>query len=488
MLESIYGVKKGSHIPAATLHRYLTDYAKEFGIFERTHFNTRVKTIEAVENDEWVLHITLGTGDSSIRTKRLIVASGLTSNPNLPTYEGADTFTAPFFHAKDFCKRASVMDTAKNAVVVGGGKSALDVAYIFACENKCTVDLVIRPTGGGPAWLCPPYVTPLKRSLEELLHTRFLSWMSPCFWQKESGWWGAHRWLQQTFIGRFIVEKFWQTITNEVIDTHGYDKDKELGKLKPWESAKWTGSAVGIHNFPTNIHDLIRQGQIRVHVADIDRLDGRTVRLSDGVSVETDVLICATGWKKGSDFNFKNFDLNLPLPQDEIERMCAVADRKVLETFPVLQKQPDLRNEAKPAEPLRNYRFIVPSQAIFKRNLAFAGALSTTATSCVANAQGLWISAFFDGKLDRFAKDDKEAIDEIILHTQFEKIRYPCGYGASLPDFAFDCVQYIDLLLTDLNIPCNRKSSYLKELFSPYKPRDYKGLTQEWATSHHEKF
>lgn len=478
MIESEYGIKEGQHIPAAVLHRYLTDFAKHFGVLERTKFNTKVDVIEAY-NDDWILHTSAG----DIQTRNLIVATGLTSTPNFPQYPGADTFTPPYFHAKDFCKRADTVEKARSAVVVGAGKSAFDVAYAYATRNA-QVDLIIRPTGQGPVWLCPPYVTPLKRKLEELLSTRFFTWMSPVPWQNEDGHTWAHWFLQGTALGRVIVDKFWHTISNEVVDTHGYQKHKELAQLQPWNIAKWTGSAVGIHNYPTNWFDLVKQGKIRVHIADITKLEGNTVHLTDGEAVETDVLVCATGWKKGSEFKYIGFDAGLP-SDINVEQLSKQADKQVLDMFPVLKDQPKLKFEPPPADPLRYYRFIVPSQAMLKkRNLAFAGAVSTVTTAIFSTVQGLWISAYFDGKLDRMPHSEDEVIDEIMLHTQFEKWRWPCGYGSNLPDFAFDSITYVDLLVNDLGLNCHRKGSYIQELFSPYKPRDYKGLTEEWAQKH----
>ncbi|KAK5087848.1 hypothetical protein LTR05_002063 [Lithohypha guttulata] len=476
MTEEEYGVREGQHVPADVLHEYLTDFAKHFGILERTRFNTRVNVVEAA-NDGWVLHT---TGSEPIRTSKLIVATGLTSTPNLPTYPGSETFGPPLFHAKDFYKRAKILETCDRAVVVGAGKSAYDIAYAFATA-KATVDLLIRPTGQGPVWLCPPYVTPLKRKLEELIATRFFSWMSPCPWQWDDGHTWAHWFLQGTRIGRIIVNKFWNIISDEVVDTFGFNKDKELAKLKPWNIAKWTGSAVGIHNFPTNFFDLVKQGRIRVHIAEIDRLEGTTVHLSNGERLETDAVICATGWKKASELKFVGFDTGLAQSPAEVQRLSKIADKHVLEMFPLLRDQPKFEVDVRPADPMRNYRFIVPSKAIFKRNIAFAGMVSAVTTAIFSTVQGLWISAYFDGKLQRVPETDDEVLQEIMLHTQFEKWRYPCGYGASLPDFAFDCILYADMLVNDLGLNCHRKGTYIREVFEAYKPRDYKGLSQEWA-------
>ncbi|KPM42815.1 hypothetical protein AK830_g3724 [Neonectria ditissima] len=486
MSEDVYGVKPGQHIPGEVLHRYLTDFSKKFGVFERTKFNTKVDSIKSTEADGWELQVTetLGGVQKILQAKKLIVATGLTSQPNMPSYPGQDTFTPLLFHAKDFCTQAHTVDDCKKTIVVGGGKSAFDCAYAFASKGDAQVDLIIRPTGQGPVWICPPYVTPWRRMMEELLNTRMLTWFSPCPWGGEDGFSIPRGLLHGTAVGRFLVENFWNVLSSAVIQDHGYDEHPELFKLKPWQNAFWTGSGIGIHNYPTSFFDLVKEGKIRVHIADITKLDGTTVHLTNGESIETEAVICATGWKKESSIKFLNFSTDMSgSSSTELKQLGTQADQEIRKEFPGLKAQPVLRYEPSKEEPLRNYRFMVPSGAVFDRNLAFAGMVSTTSTSMFATTQALWISAFFDGKLKRAPKSSDEVVKEIMLHSQFGKWRYPCGYGASLPDFAFDSLPYVDLLLNDLGLSSHRKTTAMMELVEPYKPKDYKGLSQEWSNS-----
>jgi hypothetical protein len=298
MSEDIYGVKPGEHIPAAILHRYLTDFAEKFGVYERTRFNTKVDTVESNVSGGWQLHVSTEGSDEFIETKKLIVASGLTSTPNLPIYPGQESFTAPFFHAKDFCIRGDIINTARKAVVIGGAKSAFDVAYAFAVKGDVDVDMIIRDKGQGPVWLCPPYVTPLKRKTEELLHTRLLTWFSPCPWGNEDGYLKIRQFLHSTWLGRWIVKGFWKVMSNDVITLNGYEKNDLVGQLKPWNSVMWSGSGVSIHNYDTSFWDLVREGKIRIHTTDVERLDGNTVFLENGTKISIGVVVCVAGWKK----------------------------------------------------------------------------------------------------------------------------------------------------------------------------------------------
>ncbi|KAI0155976.1 putative dimethylaniline monooxygenase [Pestalotiopsis sp. NC0098] len=486
MSEKVYGVKPDNHIPGAVLNRYLTDYARHFGFLDKVKFRHAVDGVESLPSGSWALTVTTPEGQKKIETAKLVLATGLTSTPNMPNYKGADSFQAPLYHAKDFCDRAETLKGIKNAVVVGGAKSAFDVAH--ACvEAGATVDLVIRPDGHGPVWIAPPFVTPLKRRLDKLLFVRWMTWFSPCPWGAEDGYAGARNFLHGTALGRFLVKSFWSILGNDVIKANDYDSHPELQKLKPWQSAFWIGSGLSILNYSTPLFDMVKEGKIRVHIQNIDHLEGKKVHLEDGSVLDADVMICSTGWKKESSLKITGLDaagLSLPVSEKGLAQLNQEADQKVLAMFPLLADQPKLRFEEKKGEPLRFYRFAVPPSMVKSRNLAFAGMISTVGTAVCASIQGLWISMFLDGKLERVAATDEEISDEVMLHTQWGKWRYPCGYGASLPDFVFDSLPFVDLLLKDIGLNNHRKGGFLAELTTPYAPGDFAGLFKEWQEKH----
>ncbi|GES65483.1 putative dimethylaniline monooxygenase [Aspergillus terreus] len=479
MDHKVYGVKENGHIPAATLHRYLTDYARHFGVLARTAFNTTVLSIEPMGADGWSIVTSSGGKQGRFRTKKLIMATGLTSEPNMPTFPGQEQFNAPLFHAKDYCRQAPATKSAKNVVVVGGAKSAFDIAYAFV-QQGAQVDLVIRPDGNGPVWLSPPFVTPWKRKIEELLHTRLVTWFSPCPWGNEDGFAPVRYFLHQTGVGRWLVHNFWHALGSDIIARNEYDSHPETRRLKPWCSPFWVASGLSIHNYETNFFDLVKNGSIRVHEAKIVRLCEKEVHLSTGKALPADVLICATGWKKSSSVQFLDCELGIPGTDNERATLYQKADEKILADYPDLASQPVLRYEPKAVDPLRLYRFMVPIASYQQRNFAFAGAVSTVSTSTCASIQGLWISAFFDGLLERVAATPAEAAEEAVLHSQWCVWRYPSGYGHSLPDMALDVLPYFDLMVRDLGLRHHRKTSPWAELIEAYKPRDYMKLMEEW--------
>lgn len=485
MEESRYGVKPNTHIPGHVLNMYFNDYAKHFGFYDDIHFNTRVNVVRPA-GEAWELSVTDPAGSKTVIARKLILATGLTSTPNMPSYAGQESFKAPLFHAKDFCVRAGEVKNARNTVVVGGAKSAFDVAYAQVQEGS-TVDLIIRDDGHGPVWIAPSRVTPFKKRIDQLLLIRWMTWMAPCPWGFEDGFGGIRSFLHGTFIGRWIVDTFWKVLSGDVLAANGYESHPELQKLKPWNSAFWIGSGLSILNYDTPFFDLVKQGKVRVHIGQIDHLEERTVVLADGTRIHADAAICSTGWKKESPIRFEGLashGFGLNVSGAEKEKLNLRADQDVLKMFPRLKDQPELRFTPKTSDPLRLYRFIVPSGYAQSRNIAWVGAVSTVSTSLCATVQGQWTAAYFANKLDRFKSTDKEIQDEIMLHTQWGKWRYPCGYGASLPDFVFEGLPYIDLLLRDLGLKTHRKSNAFAELFYPYLPEDYAGLVEEWKAGH----
>jgi cation diffusion facilitator CzcD-associated flavoprotein CzcO len=188
MTTDAFGVKPREHIPGQVVHDYLEKVAEKFDIADKIRYSTRA--ISAEQNNSsggWIVKSVSGASESSegvestILARKLIVACGLTSEPFLPYFEGQSSFGKPIFHGKDFAQHADTLETSRRVTVLGGGKTGWDAAYAHAVKGV-HVDWVIRKSGHGPAWMSPPFVTPLKKWLEKLVMTRALTFFSPCTW------------------------------------------------------------------------------------------------------------------------------------------------------------------------------------------------------------------------------------------------------------------------------------------------------------------
>ena len=418
MDEKTFGVKPGEHIPGPAVHEYLHAYAEKFNVLGRIRFGSRVQSVERKEGGGWIVNYSRhgeardseNNGDMSILTKKLVVATGLASEPFVPQFVGSESFDAPLFHAKYLLDYApATFGTAKSVVILGGSKSAYDAAYAYASKG-ITVNWVIRESGHGPVWMAPIYVTPLKKRLDKLVGVRFLTWFSPCIWGSRDGFGGVRTFLHNTKIGRWLVDSFWNILSNDVITLNGFDKHPETKRLRPWVPAFWTASSLSVLNYPTDIFNYVRDGTIRVHIADIMHLSPKTVHLSDGKSLKADALICSTGWKHRPTIEFrpKGIDQKLGLPHSSTlaeDVLVEKANSEIMTQFPRLASQPFFNKRYKPLEggdspekldqPFRLYRFMVPPAYINDRSIAYTGMMMSIHTAISAQAQALWITAYF---------------------------------------------------------------------------------------------
>lgn len=142
-----FGVKENEYIPGTVINKYIKSYAAEFGIDKLVRCNSKVTVAEHHDEGGWTLTVEAKTEDGEktykVFTKRLIVATGLTSDAFLPHYEGQESFGKPIFHTKQFKENAETVKTAKTVTVLGAGKSAYDAVYAYVTAGV-TVNWVIR--------------------------------------------------------------------------------------------------------------------------------------------------------------------------------------------------------------------------------------------------------------------------------------------------------------------------------------------------------
>lgn len=500
-------VKQGEHILGDDVYRYLRRYAENFDIYRVIRFNTRVETAEHLAEAGWLLStVSKETGEPTvIRTSKLIIATGLTSDAFTPTFPGRGQYSAPIVHVKDLQARSpQLFSSVSRATVLGGTKSAWDASYAFAAAG-IPVDWVIRESGHGPVWMSPAKFSKKRNLLlERLVHLRLVTLFSPCVWGPSDGFGWIRQLLHNTRIGRWTVDRYWQYMQRRLVRTNGYGEHPEVGKLKPWVDIFWIAGSLSILNYRTDFFEFVRSGMIKVHIADVAQLTDHTVRLSTGAELASDALICSTGWRHRPAIQFlpEGIDALLGIPHrgpHANPELVAKADQELLRRFPRLRRQPTLNPHYKPMEgvrpsealdePYRLYRFMVPPALFPRRDVAFAGIVQSISTVYIAQAQALWMTAYFDGHTPkslaaRFPQDDKGLAEQLVwdtlLQTQYGKWRCPGGYGSRFPDFVYDGLPYIDQLLNDLGLKSRRKGNIFRELLEPYLTSDYANLVNEW--------
>ncbi|KAL4997086.1 hypothetical protein BDV10DRAFT_201987 [Aspergillus recurvatus] len=576
-MDDSYGVKDGQHIPGHVLQRYLQNYAQHFGVMDCVRLNCRVSVVEHNETSgsdsdaKWTVTYVDSSSEqdgqkeltATVRSRRLILATGVTSQPYLPPIQGQEAFARPLFHTIDMPKHleCTLQKPGNRIAVLGGTKSAWDAVYAAATAGA-QVDWIIRDNGHGPCWMAPPYVTPLKKWLEKLVTTRLLTFFSPCIWAEQGAedalGTKARAFLHGSWLGRKITDSFWKVLGEDVVALNRFDSHPEVKKLQPWISPFWVASGLSILNYPTNFFDLVTEGKVRIHIDHITHLAEGTVHLDKSPALENvSALVVASGWAPTPSITFNPPTLPSrlgfpnaadPLPSPLVE----AADAEILRRFPRLTDRPahssperyeplaaDAQTESQSLHPYRLTRFLVPASDLAQeRSVAFMGVAMTINTPLLAQTQALWISAFFSGKiqLDRIASekcprdlvallgkaststsasasapaptdpDNKkpsatvtaiepasepstepqgngycDTLYETALHTQFGVHRYPGGLGRRNPDFVFDAIPYVDMLMKDLGLSGRRKGGgFLDRWLQPYGVEDYVGVVGEW--------
>lgn len=150
-------------IEAKYVTRYLEGYIDSHvyngsSLRSRIHFGQRVVNVERVD-EGWKVCTRSFQNDQvqEFRCSKVAVATGLTSQPNIPTFLHHEDFQAPICHHKNFgeiSKKVLDKPECKNVTVLGGGKSATDMVYEAVKKGK-NVNWIIRKDGEGPALFFP---------------------------------------------------------------------------------------------------------------------------------------------------------------------------------------------------------------------------------------------------------------------------------------------------------------------------------------------
>ncbi|KAF2211126.1 hypothetical protein CERZMDRAFT_44025 [Cercospora zeae-maydis SCOH1-5] len=482
------GVPHLQSLPGEAMHQYFSDFAAEYDLLRRVRHEIRVLEAEKIDkklNSGWRLLINTTEGRSTITTDKLIVGTGLHNTPLPVQVQGKESFNAPVIHSGQLGNEGVAVATnekIRRVTVYGGSKYAFDSVHKFAAAGK-EIDWIISSSGHGPAFMVNNLCTlPLlgKIWVELLVTTRFISWFSPCSFGGLDGssWW---RWLlHSTRLGRKLMAAFWAQPL--LPDSGWFDIATSLGTL----------------NYPTNLLDFVRSGQVTVHRKDISHLSDHTVNLDDGTALPSDAFISSAGWQWRSTVTFKpaSLDASLGVASDNYtsaqelfwSNLDAQADRELFSRFPILQTRPypPSHSSSSTTQPQRLHRLIAPPilSAHGDRTLAFAGAGANISHILKSTITSIWIYAYFNDNLSIDPCRDlgeAQVCYEAALTQRWSMRRYTYGFGQRFVDFVWDAVPWNDVLLKDLGLEWRRKKgAWWREMFEPYTVADYRGLGQEW--------
>lgn len=218
------------YISGKTINEYLHDFAEKSNLKDVIRLRTKVLSIKKQDTKaaNWLLTIENSNQESLIETTKLIVASGVSSDPYIPDIPRT-AFSRPVIHSAQIGTSASEfkLPNVQRVVVLGAAKSAYDAVFIMLKQGK-KVDWVIREDGTGPLPIMPPQFGFL--NTVDVVATRFFAGFSPAIEQTEGLWYYV---LQRSWIGRKFTTLIWKTVTY-LADRHaGYSRNDNFAKLRP---------------------------------------------------------------------------------------------------------------------------------------------------------------------------------------------------------------------------------------------------------------
>ncbi|KAJ9271357.1 hypothetical protein DTO212C5_2707 [Paecilomyces variotii] len=494
------GVNKEGQVTGRMIHNYLQRYAEDYDLLRRVRFNTFVEKVERRPQNSgagWRLHFHQTT--DMVDTAKLLVATGVTSIPNMPSYR-ADDVSIPVIHSKNL--GASFKDLqdseVKRVIVVGSAKSAYDAVYLLLKMGK-KVTWVIRPGGAGPLAILPSKLLGFWSSIG-VASTRLMTGLSPSIFNTQGL---LYSLLQGNPLGRQITSLFWDVVTF-LSDLHaGYHLGGHVANLRPEIKGKsifWANSGLGVVTLP-DFWSTIRQGDVTVVRDHLDTITENKLVLASGSVIQAEFVIMCTGW--GDHFGMfddstKN-ELGLPRPVStsvsngkESTQEAAFwttadtrAEDSVCGKLPFLLQTPAVRNGKNfdhPQRKWRLYRRVVPMALAEKgdRSLAVLGQIHTVQTPLVAEIQSFWAILYLLGKIELPSRDSMAR--EIAEWNVWTKRRY-LSQGQKFPYSLYDFLPYIDTLCRDLGINSRRKKNPIAEIFSPYRPEDFNGFVDEYLAA-----
>ena len=426
-----WSFKPDLHPTGEQIMRYLTEAVDHLKIDIRLEH----EVLELKEKgDGWLLSYQNKDGIHQESFEYAILAAGqYTDGKNIPQFLDQEQFKGKILTERD----VSSLDifNGKQVMVVGYGKSALDMATL-AAERSQQVHHVFRT----PNWLIPEWI--LGAHFTYALFTRFgnvmmTSWAQPT---------AIERFLHKQL--SFVISSFWdliQSIVKFQLERHGKGRDQaaknRLKTLIPEHKILMDFRSSGALG-PENYYPLVADGKILPYHSEIECFSYDSVQLKNGLVIPCDIVVLSVGYLKP--------------------------------TFPFLPEKYRSMLEAEKDGP-QLYRHMIHPHI---PRLAFAGFNHGYMHMPTVEIGTQWLCAYLRGELELPSVEEMERSMEYVRKWKRENIKFENARSCAV---STRFQQYIDILLKELEVsPYRKLPNLFAEVFSRYGASDYKGIFEEY--------
>ena len=426
------------HPTASEILKYLELAIEGLGLDVRR----RAEVVGMVENsDGWTVRYRDEAGLHEQQFDYVISAIGqYTEGKHKPAFPGQEAFEGRIITERDIDSPDLFRD--KRTVVVGFGKSAVDIATMASAAAK-QVHHVFRT----PRWMIPFSIFGIHYT--HLLFCRLNTFFMPCW---------AHPTRFERFVHRrlgFLVDSFWFFISRLVVLLcklrgvfKGRAANRRLDTLIPHH--KLTGdlrSAAALT--PPDYYRLVAAGRVEPCHGEISHFSGPAVHLKDGRTVTCDQVVLCVGSEQP----------RFPFLPDEYRRLLESEDDGVQLYRHVLH--PD-----------------IPRFACAGYNHGFMHVPA-------AETGMVWLCAYLNGDIILPEREEMLGSIEATRDWKRKHINYEPSRSCAV-NTRFQ--QYLDIMLQELGVsPYRKMPNVFAEIFAQYGSEDYRGVFDDYLGGARER-
>ncbi|TBU39196.1 FAD/NAD(P)-binding domain-containing protein [Dichomitus squalens] len=426
------------------------------------------------------------TGLTEVRHyRRVVLCTGGQSAPRFPPNmspesAAASGFKGIVFHSADFGSKlsdllASVPPAVSSAepdsptvLVVGGGKSAQDIAAYLANEGRKVT--IVCPNFDAFLAASEPLPNWVRKS-------RLLSLFSPHIYLRT---W-LERFVHTTWLGKKLFDLFWTGLVSASFKAAGIPLGSPLrNTVSPFWHDRVNDEGVPR---PNGFHALALSGKISVvspAYATSFGTDGESVLLDNGVSIRASAIVLATGYHSSWSAMF----------DEEAQEELGLKPHLAYQSQPYRWDYLTLRDPP-PLNPVAErwsssiYRGIVPAKNIERRDFAVNGAIFSTHFGYMLEVGSHWISSYFLEDDMRLPATSEVALEETERQAAWLRHRYPqvapTANSSHTSNIGFwGWPQVADDLLEDMGLKVMRSGgTWLTWPFRVVSVKEIAGLKEE---------